>query len=48
MSALVAPLVHSRPKFAGWALSPEAFTARRAPVAGSQAMSSVIPQPTPQ
>ncbi len=48
MSALVAPLVHSRPELAGCALSPDARTTRRSPVAGSRATSRTMPQPTPQ
>jgi hypothetical protein len=46
-SALVAPLVHSRPAFAGCALSPLTLTTRRRP-SGSRATSSTMPQPTPQ
>lgn len=46
-SAVVAPLVHSRPKLAGWALSPDALRIFRRPSA-PVATSSTIPQPTPQ
>lgn len=48
MSALVAPLVQSRPTFVGWDLSPDALTTVRRPVPASLSMSSSIPHPTPQ
>lgn len=47
ISAVVAPFVHSRPAFAGCALSPEAFRTVRRP-SGPIPTSSRIPQPTPQ
>ena len=47
MSAVVAPLVHSRPKFAGCALSPDALSTVRRP-SGPAPTSSTMPQPTPQ
>ncbi len=47
MSAVVAPLVHSRPRFAGCSLSPYAFSTVRRP-SGPAPTSSTIPQPTPQ
>lgn len=48
ISALVAPFVHKRPRFAGWSLSPETFTTVRRPVSASVVVSMRIPQPTPQ
>lgn len=47
ISALVAPLVQSRPRFVGCALSPVAFRTVRRP-SGPLPMSSTIPHPTPQ
>lgn len=47
MSAVVEPLVHSRPKLAGWSLSPDAFRTVRRP-SGPSPTSSTMPQPTPQ
>src|SRR5712691_10652332 len=47
MSAVVAPLVHSRPKFAGCSLSPVAFRTVRRP-SGPLPTSRTMPQPTPQ
>ena len=47
MSAVVAPLVHSRPKFAGCSLSPAAFRTVRRP-SGPRPTSRTMPQPTPQ
>ena len=44
MSALVAPLVHSRPKLAGCSLSPDTFA--MTPLPGSVVTS--MPHPTPQ